>query len=332
MTSSEQKIAVLTGANSGVGLNALTKLYQKGGFKIILAVRSKEKAESAIKAVHEEIAKGKAPENASMEFVEALDLGSLASTKKFADAVVAKYPKIDLLINNAGLFAGVGSTPQFTSDGFELTFGCNHVGPTYLTTLLLPAVRAAKGRIVFTSSELHEKGHFEGEDWQLMANNHKKYSGLQAYNNSKLANVLTARELHKREAAAGTGVTVSALHPGFIPSSELLRTAGFVHGVARYVVRPIMRLFGGGGKSVHTLDDGGNATMAAAFHPTGNVYFFVTQVRESSSESKDETKAAALWAYTESEIAKALAKGASAAAGAPASAGAGSAAAAATTA
>lgn len=315
MSAPALKTAVLTGANAGIGLVALRKLYEKGGFRIILGVRSKEKADAAIKETKDAITADKKPlpANSEMVFIESLDLSSLASIKKFADAVLASTPTLDLLINNAGLFAGMGSSPQFTKEGFELTIGTNHVGHFYLTQLLLPAVRAAKGRIAITASELHEKGTFpQPYDWQLLNNNHKKYSGLQAYNNSKLMNVLMARELQKRETEAGTGVTVNSLHPGFVPSSELLRSAGFIHGVARYVVRPIMWLFGGGGKVVHTLDDGGNATMAASFAPTGGKYFFVTQERESSAESKDEAKAKALWDWTETEIKTALAKGQSA--------------------
>ncbi len=196
------RTAIVTGANSGVGLAAARELARHGA-DVTLAVRNTEKGSRARALILTD-----AP-NAQVE-VEALDLADLASIRAFADRWSQAHPQgLDLLINNAGVMAIPQAT---TADGFEMQFGTNHLGHFALTGLLLPALVARpRSRVVTVSSNGHRFGRMNFDD--LMGQ--RKYRSWGAYGQSKLANLLFTAELQRRLDANAIPVHAMAAHPGY---------------------------------------------------------------------------------------------------------------------
>lgn len=194
------KTIVITGANAGLGYESALALADKGAH-VIMACRNPQKAATAQADLL-----ARSP-HASVELA-ALDLSSLASIRAFAEAVKSKHNKLDILINNAGLMA----IPKAkTADGFEMQFGVNHLGHFALTGLLLDRLLAAPGsRVVNVSSQAHTGGKINFDDLQ----SEKSYSRFGAYAQSKVANILFTRELHKRLDHAGAHLISVAAHPG----------------------------------------------------------------------------------------------------------------------
>ncbi len=195
------KTVIVTGANSGLGYEMTLALAAKGAH-VVMACRSREKGEQAAALVR------KQSPNAALAIME-LDLASLASIRRFADAFQQQYPTLDILCNNAGLMAIPRRT---TADGFEMQFGTNHLGHFALTGLLLtPLLQTPGARIVTVSSGLHERGTINFAD--LMGQ--QSYEKWTAYSQSKLANLLFAYELQRKFVAAGTDAKSVATHPGY---------------------------------------------------------------------------------------------------------------------
>ena len=193
--------AIVTGANSGLGFG-LTGRLARAGAEVILAVRSLEKGTAAAERVRREV-----PE-AQLD-IRMLDLASLDSIAAFAAIIASDGRPVDILINNAGVMAPPNR--MTTSDGFELQFGSNHLGPFALTGQLLPALRAAEHpRVTSTSSLAARTGRLNWDDLQSA----KRYVPFGAYGLSKLANLMFARELQQRSDAGGWGITSTAAHPG----------------------------------------------------------------------------------------------------------------------
>jgi len=198
------KTALITGANSGIGYQAALELVRHGAH-VYLACRNAEKGHAALSRLHVE-----AP-GASAEVV-LLDVSSIADVKRFAAEFLAAHPTLDLLINNAGVMAF--PTRQVTPEGFERQFATNHLGHFALTGLLLPALRATPApRVVTVASLAHRNGKIDFDDLQM----EKSYKPWDAYGQTKLANILFARELARR--SAGTGLLSLAVHPGVSQTS-----------------------------------------------------------------------------------------------------------------
>ncbi len=201
MPPQDGSIVLITGANSGIGLEAAKALAARGA-RIVMACRSRDKGERALA----ELARH-APA-ARCDLIE-LDLAELASVRGAAEAVERLVPRLDILINNAGVMA---LPRRQTADGFEMQLGTNHLGHFALTARLLPLVeRAEQGRVVTISSVAHKRGRIHWRDLQL----EHGYGRWTAYAQSKLANVLFAFELGRRLAAAGSPVRSVACHPGY---------------------------------------------------------------------------------------------------------------------
>ncbi len=203
------KIAIVTGANTGLGLETARGLLARGA-TVVLACRDLARGEAA----RAELVASTGNENA---VVMMLDLANVARTRNFVTRFEAKYPRLDLLVNNAGVWP---RTRRKTPDGFETTFAVNHLGPFLLTNALRPLLeRSAPSRVVVLTSSLHFKAEVDFEDLQFKV---RKHQGGIAYGQSKLCNVLFTLALARR--LEGTGVTVNAVHPGVV-ATELSREA-----------------------------------------------------------------------------------------------------------
>jgi NAD(P)-dependent dehydrogenase (short-subunit alcohol dehydrogenase family) len=226
------KTYVVTGGNSGIGLVTVTQLAQQGA-TVVLACRRVNEGEKAKASIESKGVKGKID-------VMGLDLASLDSVRGFAKAFQEKYSQLHGLVNNAGVM----NPPQGkTKDGFETQFGTNHLGHFLLTELLLNTLKkTAPSRVVNLSSCFHDKAmgregkiHFEDLNFER-----KKYDGWSAYAQSKLANLLHAKQLAVR--LQGTGVTAVSVHPGWV------RTALIHHSMPLWmqnvVLRPILKMAG----------------------------------------------------------------------------------------
>ncbi len=192
------KIIVITGATSGVGKETARELAKMNATLVIIA-RNMELA----KQVKEEFVNE--TNNNKIDFIHG-DLASLQSVKSAAEEIKKKYSKIDVLINNAGLF---GNKRKLSEDGYELTFAVDHLAHFFLVLLLIDNIKLAENaRIINTSSNIHLFFGLKIKDLQQ----EKRYSSFKAYAHAKSANVLHAYELHNR--LADSGITVNAFHPG----------------------------------------------------------------------------------------------------------------------
>jgi NAD(P)-dependent dehydrogenase (short-subunit alcohol dehydrogenase family) len=196
------KVIVVTGANSGIGFEAAKEFARKGAHTI-LACRSLDRAQVALDQIRTEIP------DAPAEIMH-LDLASLASVRRFAHAFKARYDRLDVLANNAGIMLAPYGT---TEDGFECHFGTNHLGHFALTGLLLDQLLVTAGARVVTISSLgHRWGRIDFD--HLTDKKGQDYSPARAYGRSKLANLLFTYELQRRFEAAGADAIAVAAHPG----------------------------------------------------------------------------------------------------------------------
>lgn len=220
------KVAIVTGANSGIGFETAKALTEKGA-EVVLACRNLGKATIAEKEIRSMVRKAKLE-------VSELDLADLVSVKKFAQTFKSKYQALDLLINNAGIMI-----PPFTKteDGFEVQFGANHLGHFALTGLLLDVILSTpKARIVNVSSSAHRMGSGTIDFNNLHAE--KGYNPAGAYAQSKLANLLFTVELNRHLEELGSDVIATAAHPGWTVTGL---QKGFLHAVSEVVgQRPYM--------------------------------------------------------------------------------------------
>ena len=278
------RTVLITGANTGIGWEDARVLAQRGA-RVLLGCRDESKGHQAmerIRAVHAEADLACVP----------LDLASLASIERAA-AEVAKEPRLDVLINNAGVMV-----PPYTKteDGFELQFGVNHLGHFALTAHLLPLMRERSGgRIVTVSSSGHKAGRIDFADPQA----EKRYSAMARYGMSKLANLLFTKELQKRLVAANSPIIAVACHPG-AAETELSR---HLPGWFSVMTMPMLRLF------INSAAEGALPTLMAATSPDaqGNDYFgpigFMELARSArkvqpSLASQNDADAARLWALS----------------------------------
>jgi len=210
---------LITGANTGIGLATATGLAKRGG-RVFVACRSAEKGRAAVAGI------SAGTGNDAVAFLP-LDLADLASVRDCAQEFLARGEPLHVLINNAG----VGGARGLTKDGFELTFGINHLGHFALTTALLDCLAAsAPARVVTVSSDSHYQA--KGIDFEAVRRPTASRTGLREYAVSKLANVLFSQELARR--AQGRGITSYALHPGMVASDIWRRVP--------WPVRPLMQL------------------------------------------------------------------------------------------
>ncbi len=274
---------LITGGNAGIGLETAVGLARLGA-GVAITSRDPAKGAAAVARIRAAVP------DADVEAVT-LDLADFASIRAGAADVGGRFDRLDVLVNNAGL---VQAQPTVTADGFETTFGVNHVGHFFLTSLLLEQLRAsAPARVVVVSSHAHRGA--SGLDFDDL-NSERSYRPLGVYSRSKLANLLFTRELARRE--AGRGVTANALHPGFV-ASRLGRDGD--GGVAGTVVMVAARPFAisprrGARTSIYL------ASSPAVATTTGRYFSRCREVRPSSA-ALDDAAAGRLWAVTEELVA-----------------------------
>jgi NAD(P)-dependent dehydrogenase (short-subunit alcohol dehydrogenase family) len=281
------RVAIVTGSNTGIGYEAAAVLADKGAH-VVLAVRNLDKGKEAAARIAAKTSNGDVT-------LQELDLSSLDSVRKAADDLRAAYPRIDLLINNAGVMY----TPKATTkDGFELQFGTNHLGHFALTGQLLDNLLPVEGSRVVTISSLGHrilaKIHFGDLQWE------RSYNRVRAYGQAKLANLLFTYELARRLANKGAPTIAVAAHPGG-SNTELTRNLpGLIKAPAEFLW----------GLMAQDADMGALPTLRAATDPDvrdGQYYGpdgFGEQrghpkLVQSSKQSHDEELQRRLWSVSE---------------------------------
>lgn len=285
-TNMKGKIVLITGANGGIGETAALGLARMGA-RLVLGCRDMNKAESAAERIRSET-------GAQVEVLP-LDLSDLNSVRSFCAAVRVRVPRIDALVNNAGVFM---TTRQLSAQGFEMHFATNHLGPFLLTRELMVLLRAAdKARIVNVSSEAHKHCKLRLDDLQL----EQGFRSFPAYAQSKLLNVLFTAELARR--LADTGVTALSLHPGVV-RTDITRYLFANNALIRAATVLLFPLFWLATKSSW---QGAQTTLYAVTAPElegrGGAYLCDCREEPCSAPGRDEALARQLWDLTEKLLA-----------------------------
>lgn len=266
----------MTGATSGIGKETARALAHQGG-TVILVGRNPEKTVAVVEEFRREA------DTPNVEYLLA-DLSSQDEIRRLAEEFKSRHNRLDVLVNNAGAFF---LRRQESVDGIEMTFALNHLGYFLLTDLLLDVIMAsAPARIINVSSGSHRRAVMKFDDLQKR----KGFSGFKAYGQSKLANVLFTYELARR--LEGTGVTVNALHPGFVATNMGNNIGWFMR-----FIRPLMNL------RALSVEQGAETVIYLVTSPevegiTGK-YFFRCKPVSSSAYSHDTDVAQRLWTVSE---------------------------------
>ncbi|OMF16512.1 short-chain dehydrogenase [Paenibacillus amylolyticus] len=274
--------AIVTGANSGMGLATTIELARQG-YHVIMACRSEKRGQEALQ---------EAVRQSGSSAIELMlcDLGSLESIRQFARTFRERHDRLDVLVNNAGV---VMVKRKETSDGFEQSIGINHLGHFLLTLLLIEPLKAAKqGRVVNVSSGAYKAGKIHFEDPHL----HKGYNPIKSYAQSKLANVLFTRALAGK--MSGTSVTVNCLHPGAVGTSiGVDRNTGFGTRIMAFV-----------GKLPFFLspEEGARTAVYLATSPevvgiTGR-YYYQQKEQQLKAHAVDDASAERFWTWSEEQV------------------------------
>ncbi len=268
------KTIIVTGANSGIGKACATELARRGAH-VVMTARDPKRGEAA----RDDVRRASGNEHVDLMLG---DFASLGSVRGLAGQLET-LPKIDVLINNAGLMQSVRSE---TGDGFETTFQVNHLAPFLLTTLLVPKIRQTPGaRIVNVASDAHTSGGaLDFDDLQSK----RRYMSFAVYGRSKLANILFTRELARR--LAGTGVTTNCLHPGVVATAfGGDGDTGRLFSFGMKIARPFMI----------TPEMGADTMVYLATAPevaqTSGAYFVKRREKTPGRHARDDAAARRLW-------------------------------------
>ncbi len=272
------KTCLVTGATSGIGEVAATELAGQGA-RVVIVGRSRERCEATVERIRQ------AHPGAEVESLVA-DLSSQAEVRRLAGEIQARCPRLDVLVNNAG---ALFSTRKESADGIEMTLALNHLGYFLLTNLLLDTLRATpEARVVNVASDAHTMARrgINFDDIQ----GRKRYGGMRAYAQSKLANILFTQELARR--LEGTGVAANSLHPGFV-ATNFGQGNGWVNTAIK-LIAPVFAI---------KPDGGARTTVYLASSPeveglTGK-YFVKCRSIEPASPARDVEAARRLWQLSE---------------------------------
>jgi len=270
----EKKIALVTGANSGMGMASARMLARKGYF-VLMLVRSEKRGNEAFNMLNEE-------QPGCFQLI-LCDLSDLQSVRRAASFIGETYEKIDVMLNNAGV---ITTQRELTKEGLEMQFAVNHVGHFLLTMLLLQKLHKGS-RIIQVASGAHKWGDIHFEDLSL----EKSFRPFKAYGQSKLANVLFAKELSKK--LAPYGITVNSCHPGAVATNMgVNRETGFGRGITK-LLKPFFR----------SPEEGAATAVYLATDPsvegiTGE-YFYNGKPGKVSRKARDEELSQKLFQWTE---------------------------------
>lgn len=287
------KVILVTGGNIGLGKQSIIEIVRHKPSHIWLAARNLAKAESAVADIKRVVP------GAPIHLLE-LDLASLESVKKAARTFLQSATRLDILMLNAGIMA---TPPGVTQDGLEIQFGTNHVGHALLTKLLLPILVKSAGdatadvRIVVLASTAHTKAPDGGIQFDALETRAEDMDTWARYGQSKLANILFARELAKRYPQ----LNVVSVHPGIVDtnlSSSWLDSSVLLRGI-RPILMPVSKMF------IKSVEDGVKNQLWASFAKpiaAGAYYEPVGVIGKASSYAKDEELAKKLWTWTETQL------------------------------
>ncbi len=280
------KTCVVTGANSGIGKETALGLAQMGAH-VVMVCRNADKGKAAL----EDIRRESGSSQCDLLFA---DMSSQASVRELARQIHEKYPRLDVLINNAG---AVMPNRALSADGIEMTVAANHLGPALLTALLLDLLKSsAPSRIVNVSSEVHARAQMDMNDLQF---EREKYSWGRAYAQSKLLMNAYTFELARRLEA--TGVAANCLHPGVVATNLGGPDLPLGWKIMFRLLRPLFL----------TAKQGAQTTFYAASAPelaeVSGKYFVKSRIADSSKQSRDPKVMAEVWQWTEKMVAQSLA-------------------------
>lgn len=266
---------VITGATNGIGLAAARAMTARG-LAVTIVARNPSRADQAVRQI--------AGDGGRTVDVVFADLSSQQQVRTLAQTLLDRYPRIDVLVNNAGaMFA----RRQVSADGIEMTWALNHLAPFLLTSLLLDRLRdSAPARIVTTSSAAHRGATIPFDDIDA----ERSYSGFRRYGQSKLANILFTRELARR--LAGSGVAASCFHPGFV-ATGFNRNNGTLMNIGMTLAALVARKPAKGAETLVWL-----ATQPDIDGLNGG-YFADKRLQAPSSAAQDAATAHELWALSE---------------------------------
>ncbi|MCL6509407.1 MAG: SDR family oxidoreductase [Anaerolineae bacterium] len=273
MPNLQDKICVVTGATAGIGRVSARRLAEMGA-KVIVVSRNPHKCDEVVAAIRQQTG------NAAVEAMPA-DLSSLREIRALARRFLDAYPRLDVLLNNAG---AIFTARQVSADGIEMTWALNHLGYFLLTHLLMDALAAAPAaRVINVSSDAHLMGVIHFDDVQF---ERRRYSGFGAYSQSKLANVMHAYALARR--LEGTSITVNALHPGAVATDFGKNNSG--------AWGKVFKLFG---RFTIGPEEGAKTSVYLASSPevagVSGKYFYRCRAKPSSRASYDVQAQEKLW-------------------------------------
>jgi NAD(P)-dependent dehydrogenase (short-subunit alcohol dehydrogenase family) len=271
------KVCVITGASSGIGYEA-TLALARDGVRVVMVCRNRQRGETARNRLVRIVSE------AQVDLMIA-DLSSLRQVRALTSDLIATHRKIDVLVNNAGVYRG---RPEMSEDGFERTLAVNHLAHFLLTNLLLPPLRAGNARIITVSSGSHRLAKLKRKPLDQIIKSVGDYSGVQAYADSKLANLLFSFELARRE----PHLTAIALHPGML-STRIWNQNNNLLSLMMRLGKPFMERPAVGGERIRCL------STAPEFATATGRFYNRDREAQAAIAAYDRKLAAQLWILSE---------------------------------